>query len=190
MNQDLLQKYIAFTHKWEGGLSRDVNDSASKHPCPTPYNGKSGWHTNVGITYETWESMFGSFNDHRFFAMSEKDWFDVFKTLYWDKVKGDQLPDSIAIYVTGIAWGSGANRAGITLQTALRNLGEPITIDGDIGNKTIAATHRVNERMLFDELLREREKFFRNIAKPGSKNAKFLKGWLNRLEDYRVTFRP
>lgn len=60
-----LQTYIDFTKRWEGGLSRDTNDSASSYPCPTPHNGKSGYHTNIGITYKVWHSLFGSQEDRR-----------------------------------------------------------------------------------------------------------------------------
>ena len=103
----LIPKYIEFTKRWEGGLSRDVNDSASATPCPTPYGGKTGWHTNVGITYKVWKSFFGTKNDARFYKMDAADWFNVFKTLYWNSVRGDEyLSQNVAIFVTGMAWGS------------------------------------------------------------------------------------
>jgi len=186
-----IKDYVAFTKKWEGGLSRDVHDSASKHPCPTPYNNKTGWHTNVGITYAVWVSKFGNDNDQRFFEMNNEDWFKVFKVLYWDKVKGDDFKSfSVAVIVTGMAWGSGSSRAVITLQQALNNLGKPVAIDGKIGSKTIAAANSCDEVKLFDELMRLRIAFFMAISKEGSKNAKFRKGWLNRANDYIKTFRP
>lgn len=186
-----LKTYIEFTKRWEGGLSRDKNDSASAYPCPTPFNGKSGWHTNIGITYKVWESVFGKSNDQRFFNMSDEDWFKVFKGLYWDSVKGDDYECfSIAVIVTGMAWGSGSSRAGITLQRALNNLGKAVAIDGKIGMKTIQAANSCDCKQLFDELIRLRKAFFISISEEGSKNAKFRKGWLNRLADYERTFRP
>ena len=186
-----LKTYIEFTKRWEGGLSRDTSDSASKNPCPTPYNGKSGWHTNVGITYAVWRSVFGKDNDERFFKMSNEDWFKVFKSLYWDSVKGDEYKCfSIAVIVTGIAWGSGANRAGLTLQQALNNLGKKVSIDGKIGAKTIEAANSCDDTQLFDEIMRLRIAFFKSIGAVGKPNNKFLKGWLNRANDYIKTFRP
>lgn len=191
ITKELLDKYIKFTHKWEGGLSRDKNDSASSFTCPTPYKGVNGYHTNMGVTYKVWRSMFGSKNDQRFLEMNNEDWFNVFKTLYWNGVRGDEYTHpSIAIYVTGIAWGSGRKRAGLTLQTAIKKCGKSISVDGVIGNTTIRLANECDARQLFDELLKERERFFRAIAKDGTENAKFLKGWLNRLEDYRKVFRP
>jgi type VI secretion system secreted protein VgrG len=187
----LIEKYVAFTKKWEGGLSRDKDDSASAYPCPTKYNGKSGWHTNAGITYTAWVQYFGKENDERFFLMAPEDWFKVFKKGYWDGVKGDQFKvTNIAIIVTGVAWGSGAHQAGMTLQRAINNCGVLVSKDGIIGNNTIKAANSVNPTKLFDAIADERERFFRAIGRPGTKNAKFLTGWLNRLSDYRKTFRP
>ena len=185
----LIEKYIAFTRKWEGGLSRDVNDSASKHPCPTPFLGKNGYHTNIGITYAVWVKMFGKNNDTRFYAMKAEDWFNVFKTLYWNGVRADEFKSqNIAIFVTGMAWGSGAKQAVKSLQQAILNCGVTVVKDGIIGNNTIKAANSIEPQVLFDALTSERERFFRAIGK--GKNAKFLKGWLNRLADYKKTFRP
>lgn len=187
----IIDKYVAFTKRWEGGLSRDSADSASANPCPTPYNGKSGWHTNVGITYAVWKSMFGANADQRFFAMNSADWWNVFKTLYWNNVRGDEFKSiNIAIMVTGMAWGSGKRQAVKSLQTAVRNCGKTIEVDGVLGNETMKIANACDPRKLFDAIAAERERFFRVIGAPGKANAKFLKGWLNRLEDYKKTFRP
>ena len=187
----ILEKYVAFTKKWEGGLSRDKADSASAHPCPTPYNGKTGWHTNAGITYAVWKSFYGADHDNEFFEMPSDMWFKVFKKGYWDAVKGDEFySKNIAIIVTGMAWGSGAKQAVKSLQKSILNCGVHVAIDGVIGHQTLACANSIDARKLFDAIAEERERFFRSIAKPGSKNEKFLKGWLNRLADYKKTFRP
>ena len=187
--EELIKKYVDFTKKWEGGLSRDTSDSESSHPCPTPYQGKTGYHTNVGITYAVWESFFGKNQDADFFIMPPEMWFKVFKKGYWDAVKGDSFTSkNIAIIVTGMAWGSGAKQAGKSLQTAINNCGVKCDVDGIIGNGTIKAANSIDPRKLFDAIANERERFFRAIGV--GKNAKFLKGWLNRLQSYRRTFRP
>ena len=188
---DLIKKYIEFTKRWEGGLSRDKSDSASKFTCPTSYKGLGGYHTNMGITYQVWRDFYGKDKDDRFFNMSDQDWFNVFKTLYWNGVRGDEYDSqNIAIIVTGMAWGSGKVQAIKSLQQAILNCSIKVDIDGILGNKTIAAANSIPPQMLFDAIIAERKRFFEYIGRPGSKNAKFLKGWLNRLEDYKKTFRP
>jgi len=185
----LIEKYVKFVKKWEGGLSRDKSDSASSYPCPTPFNGKTGWHTNAGIVYKTWVSFYGTDNDARFFAMNSADWFKIFKKGYWDGVHGDSFTSqNIAIFVTGMAWGSGAKQAGKSLQVAINHCGLLCSIDGVIGDKTINAANAIEPRVLFDALTNERERFFYAIGV--GKNAKFINGWINRLNDYRKTFRP
>lgn len=200
MKKDDLKKYVKFQKKWEGGLSRDKRDSASKNPNPLEYKGKTGWHTNQGITYSTWNKYHPD-DDEGFFKMTDEQWFEIFKNGYWDNVKGDELPFSIAVYVTGIAWGSGPNKARRNLQMALNMIGHGLAVDGIIGPKTLNAVKASNERKLFDALVRIRRSFFYIITNPDnatddktrkrfSNNSKFLNGWLNRLEDYVKTFRP
>jgi lysozyme family protein len=185
----LIEKYVKFTKKWEGGLSRDKADSASSYPCPTPYKGKTGYHTNVGITYKAWVSFFGTDNDARFYLMNADDWFTIFKKGYWDGVRGDAYnSQNIAIFVTGMAWGSGVKQASKSLQIAINHCGKQCEVDGIIGVKTILLANSIEPKKLFDALTAERERFFYAIGV--GKNAKFLTGWLNRLNDYRFTFRP
>lgn len=185
----LIEKYVAFTKKWEGGLSKDKSDSASSYPCPTAWKGVSGYHTNVGITYKVWESFFGKHLDVQFFTMPSDMWFKVFKKGYWDAVKGDAYnSQNIAIIVTGMAWGSGARQAVKSLQVAINHCGKKCEIDGIIGVQTIGLANSIEPRVLFDAICQERERFFYAIGT--GKNAKFLTGWLNRLNDYRYTFRP
>jgi len=187
---NIIDKYIAFTKKWEGGLSGDLNDSASANMCPTPLKGKH-YHTNIGITYAVWRAKHGPTQDHRFLNMNSQDWFEIFKEGYWNTMRADQfLSQEVAVFVTGMCWGSGKRQATKSLQQAIINCGVNVVKDGELGPKTIAAANSIDPQKLFDALTNERERFFKAIAKPGSKNAKFLKGWLRRLEDYRSTFRP
>ena len=186
---DILDKYIEFTKKWEGSLSRDVNDSASSYPCPTPYKGKTGWHTNIGITYKVFESFYGKGNDMRFLEMNSMDWFRIFKKGYWDTMRADEYTSKeCAIFIVGMCWGSGKRQATKSLQQAIINCGVKVEKDGLLGSKTIAAANSIDPCELFDALTNERERFFNAIGK--GKNAKFLKGWTNRLNDYRRTFSP
>lgn len=187
---EIIKQYIEFTKRWEGGLSRDTSDSASKYPCPTPYKGKAGWHTNIGITYKVWESMFGKDNDKRFLEMNDDDWFDIWSQLYFKPMHANEIKSmSVAIFMVGMAWGSGIKQAVLSTQKVVNQLGkEKIKVDGVIGKYTIQAINDINPVDMFNGLIAERERFFRAIAK--GKNAKFLNGWLNRLSDYNKTFNP
>jgi type VI secretion system secreted protein VgrG len=178
-----LDKYLEFVARWEGKYGKSLEDSASKYFCPTPYKGVK-YHTSHGITYQTWVNSFGTDNDAEFYSMPSEMWFKIFKTRFWDKVKGDRLPFNIAVLTTEFAWMSGVGVGARSLQTALRKLGQNIEIDGQIGNQTINAVKNVDSKLLFDEMIKIRRAFYEKIAV--GKNAKWKKGWLNRLEAVKV----
>ena len=180
------KEIVPFFYKWEGGLSKDKNDSASSNPCPTSFKGIDGYHTNKGVTYNAWIAVFGTTNDARFFEMNNEDWGLIFKRGYWDKVKGDKIQyQSIANILVSWAWGSGSKTAIKQMQKVLG-----VSVDGVIGNQTLNAIHAFNEVELFDKCVLARKSFFESIARSNPKNLKFLKGWLNRLADFNKKFRP
>ena len=187
---EIIKQYIEFVKRWEGALSKDTADSAAKYPCPTPYKGKSGYHTNVGITYKVWVSMFGKDNDKRFFLMNDEDWFDIWNRLYFEPMQADRIKSmSVAIFMVGMAWGSGMRQAVISTQKVVNQIGKAkVEVDGVIGPRTIQAINDTDPVDMFNGLIEERGRFFKAIAK--GKNAKFLKGWMNRLTDYNKTFNP
>ena len=178
-----LDKYLDFVARWEGKYGKSLEDSASRYFCPTPYKGVK-YHTSHGITYQTWVNSFGTDNDAEFYSMPSEMWFKIFKTRFWDKVKGDALPFNIAVLTTEFAWMSGVGVGAKSLQSALRKLGQNIEIDGQIGNQTINAVKNVDSKALFDEMIKIRRAFYERIAV--GKNAKWKKGWLNRLEAVKV----
>jgi len=169
----------------EGGPSRATTDTASANPSPWVYQGKTGWHTNRGITYSTFSanaSKLGYKNDaDTFFNMPDEVWFKIFKRLYWDAVQADRIKsDALAIYATSWVWGSGAAGGRSRLRTWLRKHGYDVTDSGipDAINKLAA---KVGEQLALNSMLDDRAAQFRALNQPAN-----LKGWLNRLERYRV----
>jgi len=194
---EVSKKIMNFLNKWEGGLSRDPKDSASSYPNPLKYDGVYGWHTNKGITYKTWESYKGKNAKKAFFEMSEEDVLEIFKKGYWDKVQGDKIKSqAVANALVSWAWGSGAYGA---IKQIQRLLG--CTADGIIGKNTLKAINSEDEKELFDKMIKARESFFRYITNERNarnqaqrtrfrNNTRFLRGWLNRLNDFNDKFRP
>lgn len=184
-----LNDFIKTMKAWEGGLSKDPSDSASANFCPTAYKDGKKYHTNKGITYAVWKAHFGVDNDARFYAMNDQDWFTIFDKWYFKAVKGHDFKClNIGALVSDFAWGSGVIPAGKLLQKACNKMGANLLIDGKIGPKTLEIANSLNEKLLFSNLIQVRKDFFISIS--SGKNAKFLKGWLNRLKDNEVKFRP
>lgn len=168
-------KLIQWKLQAEGGLTNNKNDSASSFPCPTPYNGVSGYHTNKGVTYKVWVKHFPTSpaNDQRFYAMDLADWSKIFDTSYWIPNSVAAYPEVINCLLVSFAWGGSKNP---TVKGAESILGKSIQ------------TAPVNEAVA--ALLSARGQLFINISQPGNKNNVFRKGWvdnaLNKL--VRVTY--
>lgn len=151
-----------FILSWEGGFANIPGDR--------------GGATNRGVTIATFRSVYGkgmTVNDLR--RMTDEQWTYIFRKFFWDRWKADQIQSQpIANLLVDWLWASGSY--GIKLPQKV--LG--VKIDGIVGPKTINAINSFeNQQLLFSELWHEREAFFRRIGK--GTQAKFLKGWLNRL---------
>jgi peptidoglycan hydrolase-like protein with peptidoglycan-binding domain len=155
-------KLIDWKLKAEGGLSRNTNDSASSYPCPTPYNGVSGYHTNKGITYKTWRSYFDASQDMRFYAMSHDDWSTIFDKLYWNPNAVASYPETINCLIVSFAWGGSMSA---TVKGAESILG--------------TAVNKADLAAAVAALLSARGQLFINISQPGSRNNGFRIGWIS-----------
>ena len=135
-------KMVPFIKKWEGGISKDKRDQCAKDPLPDG----SGYHTNKGICWMTFKAVFGSSPEavKRFYTMNDEDWGKVYKGLFWDKMKGDEIKSQkVADIIVHWAWGSGQSIPSKTIQTIVG-----VTADGSIGPKTIAAINAMDEATL------------------------------------------
>lgn len=153
--------------KWEGGY---VNDKDDKGGC-----------TMKGVTIAVFRKYYGDYktcNDLK--NITDTQWLHILKTGYWDKMKADQIENqSIANLCVQMCWGSGPVTAIKKIQSCLGT-----NPDGIVGPKTLALLNAPNRKATFDKLWNMRRAWFMNIAKVGN-NQKFLKGWLNRLNDYK-----
>lgn len=107
---------------------------------------------------------------------------DRAKQIYWDEywspVKAEQLSPGVGEVVANIGVNSGKGRATRWLQAAVG-----VVQDGNIGPKTLAAAAAFDPKTLAKKLLDRHESFYKEIAV--GRNAKFLKGWLNRNNSLR-----
>ena len=138
---------IPHVKKNEGGLADTLKDTnPAKNPSPIK-NPKTGlyYHTNKGIIWSTWVAWSKKkgipVDAQRWYRMSDADWEDVMKTLFWDSIDGDKInSQAIAEILFEAVWGSGnAKSLIIYLQTYLRNAGYNISVDGVMGKQTYTA---------------------------------------------------
>jgi len=184
---DLKKVNFDYIKKWEGGLSHNPKDSASKNPVPsTPeYPNNKGTHTNMGITWPAWAAIFGRSDESvaDFYEMPKDKWVMVYKW-YWDIVGASNINNQIiAELLADWAWGSGTN-ACFQLQQFLVAQGKMIEVDGRVGKKTI---HALNELIkdespidIYKALFKWRVEWIKRL--PSFRD--FGRGWMNRLMDF------
>ncbi|ERJ90813.1 putative Peptidoglycan domain protein [Porphyromonas gingivalis W4087] len=184
---ELLAPYIK---KWEGGFVHDPADA--------------GGATNMGVTIGTYEVYcrkkgYPRPTVDRLKGLKEKEWIDILETLYWDRWQADRIKSQkVANILVDWVWGSG--KYGITIPQRLLGVEQ----DGVVGEKTLKAINDADPDELFESIFNARRKFLEDITarsirryeeRIGRKatekellkhtNKRFLKGWMNRLEDIR-----
>jgi len=166
------KEIIPFILKWEGGFVNDPFDL--------------GGATNKGVTIATYESYcrkkgYPRPTIERLKHIPDEHWAEIFKTMYWDRWKADQIKSqSVAEILVDWVWASGVY--GIKLPQKL--LG--VKIDGIAGPETLEAVNNFSDaRMLFNALKLERLMFIDRIVKSRPANRKYERGWKNRINDLK-----
>jgi hypothetical protein len=171
------------TIKWEGGLSRATTDTASKNPSPYVHNGVSGWHTNKGITYQTFEAAAKKFgfknNSENFITMPDFIWDKIAKGLFWDDLKLDSLKSNgVAFQLFSWHWGAGLGwlprMKKYLISKGIEWNQKPSTLSDAI-NKLI---DKQGESQTISDLDTQQQEFYISLNQPV-----YTKGWINRIKD-------
>lgn len=173
-----------FIQKWEGGLSRNPADTASRNPAPWPYNGQTGYHTNKGVTYSTFASLAPqlgyTITPENFFTMPALIWDGIFKIGYWNPWELDRMRSQIiADFIADFAYMSGTQGSFNSIKKYLAGKGISVSTRG----QAVDALNKLslgNEQQIFTELVAHREAFFKSLNQPT-----FINGWLNRLNNLK-----
>lgn len=165
-----VEKLAPLILKWEGGFVDDSDDL--------------GGATNRGVTLATYmqycrKKGYPVPTVERLKNLSDHEWTEILKTMYWDRWKADQIESqSVANILVDWVWASG--NYGIKIPQQL--LG--VTVDGIVGLKTLEAVNSRNSRELFDMIKIARFDFIEDICRKRPANNKFKRGWFNRINDF------
>lgn len=186
-----INKLIPHIIKWETGVSRQAGETLEKLFERARRKGYAndpadkGGVTQTGVTFSTFTKFRKqtgrakpTVTDLRNITFNE--WREVLTLFFWDKIQAQAINnDNVACMIVDWFWGSGA----WALKNSQKVLG--VKQDGIFGVKTLAAINgwRYGSKHLWNALKTERVAYYKRIAK-GSQ-AKFLKGWLNRVNDLR-----
>ena len=163
-------KYAPLLRQLEGGFVDDPDDA--------------GGATYAGVTLKVFRSYYGgdrTVEDLK--AISNIEWCNIMKTGYWNRLQADRIgSQGVAEILADWAVNSGVRTA---VKGVQRLLG--VRQDGIVGDMTIAAINGEDPQRLFYDIKAARKQYYIDIVERKTSNAKFLKGWLNRLEmiEYR-----
>ena len=163
-------KMIPHIRKWEGGFVNDKDDK--------------GGATMMGVTLKVYQKYFGKDKTAEDLKnITDEEWLKIFRDGYWDCWKADEIKNqSIAQLCVDMGWMSGT-------KTAIKKVQECLgcKADGIVGPITLGKLNDKNSFATFRKLWLMRYNWLHEIAKNGN-NKKFLRGWLNRLNDtkYRM----
>lgn len=150
--------------KSEGGY---VNDPADR-----------GGETNLGVTIGAWGSYLGrAIQPGEMKALTVDTVKPFYKSMYWDKVKGDDLPVGVDYAVFDFAVNAGTGRAAKFLQRAVG-----ADDDGVIGPGTLGLVAKTDPATLLDNFAHQKQRFYNGLAANNPTQQKFLKGWLARVD--------
>jgi lysozyme family protein len=153
--------------KHEGGVSNDPLDR--------------GGFTNLGVTKRVWEEFVGhSVSEADMRALTLEKVGSMYKLKYWNPSYCEVLPKGLDYVVFDFAVNAGTGRSVKTLQQAIGCVS-----DGVIGPKTMAAINDAEPKNLIAKFSNARADFYQGIVTRKPDQARFIKGWLNRVEDAR-----
>jgi len=169
-----IKQFIPLLLKWEGGY---VNNPADR-----------GGSTNKGVTLATWQQQGYDKNDDGAIdvedlkLISTEDVVErILRPHYWNRWQADRI-DSQALANILVDWVWNSGRYGITIPQGV--LG--VTEDGIVGEKTLWRLNNYPDpEGLFEKIKQMRRAFFNMICIHRPENKRFLKGWLNRLNDFK-----
>ena len=133
--------------------------------------------TNLGVTKKVWESWIGRpSTEQDMMSLTPVAVGSLYKVKYWDKIRGDDLPDGVDYCVFDFAVNSGVGRASKTLQAAVRTI-----VDGMIGKGTLEVVKQADPVKLIDELCSRRQMFLEGLLT----FPRFGHGWTTRVKEVR-----
>ena len=165
-------KALAFALRWEGKLSDDLLDR--------------GGRTAYGVTqrtYDAWRKAKG-LEQNDVWSITQGEVADLYKERYWAMCRCDLLPNRLDICMFDASVNHGTRKA---VQFLQRSVG--VVDDGEFGPQTMRALSQdeSSDRLewVITSYLNHREQFYAAIVHRDPKQVKFIKGWMNRLNDLR-----
>ena len=137
-----------------------------------------GGRTNLGVTQRAWEAYLNrDVTEIEMRGLTPEAVKPFYKTMYWDKIKGDQLPAGVDYATYDLAVNSGTRRATKYLQEIAG-----VFADGIIGPKSIDAIEALDPEQTVEVLCDMRLNFLKRLTTFDT----FGKGWSARVAEVKA----
>ena len=161
--QDNWDKSFEMVLVHEGGYVNDPRDP--------------GGRTNLGVTQRAWEAYLNrSVTEAEMRGLTPAAVKPFYKAMYWDKIKGDQLPAGVDYAAYDLAVNSGTGRAAKYLQDIAG-----VLADGVIGPKSLEAIKACDPEQTVQALCDMRLDFLKRLPTFDT----FGKGWSRRVAEVK-----
>jgi len=134
-----------------------------------------GGETNLGVTKRVYEDFGG---EKEMKDLTKEDVEPIYKKNYWDRVKGDDLPEGLDLCIFDFAVNAGPGRAAKFIQRLVKT-----TVDGGIGPNTLKCINDHVEHYgistTIDQYQSERQNYYESL----SNFETFGRGWTRRVDE-------
>ena len=134
-----------------------------------------GGETNLGVTKRVYEDFGG---EKEMKDLTKADVEPRYKKNYWDRVKGDDLPEGLDLCIFDFAVNAGPGRAAKFIQRLVNT-----TVDGGIGPNTLKCINDHVEHYgvstTIDQYQSERQNYYESL----STFETFGRGWTRRVDE-------
>ena len=138
-----------------------------------------GGMTNLGVTKRVYEDWVGyAVSEHTMQHLTEEDVAPIYKKNYWDRIKGDDLPEGLNLCVFDFGVNAGTGRAAKYLQTMIGTV-----VDGGIGPMTIRALDEhvslIGLQETIEQYQENRQRYYEKLKTFKT----FGRGWTRRVNE-------
>jgi len=135
----------------------------------------TGGETNLGVTKRVYEDFGG---EKEMKDLTKADVEPIYKKNYWDRVKGDDLPEGLDLCIFDFAVNAGPGRAAKFIQRLVNT-----TVDGGIGPNTLGKIKEYVEHYGIEQTISSYALMRQNYYESLSTFDTFGKGWTRRVSE-------
>jgi len=134
-----------------------------------------GGETNLGVTKRVYEDFGG---EKEMKDLTKEDVEPIYKKNYWDRVKGDDLPEGLDLCIFDFAVNAGPGRAAKFIQRLVGT-----TVDGGIGPNTLKCIDDYIKENSVAETIEKYQSMRQEYYEGLSTFETFGRGWTRRVDE-------